>query len=231
MTNCRFIGIAVAGFALCGTALAAQSFDSYREFELGSDVAAVSIVTGTAASDLKVIHQRPALIQELTWRPKYALRRPALPDMQSVEQIVFAFRENRLFRVTVDYDQAQTKGMVDADMVEAVSVIYGAPLLPSGTRTPTGVSVYGDPATLVAQWGSADDSVKLFRSSSYGTRFRMIVTAEPVSGLASRDAAQALVLDASEAPEREAARQTKIADDRRAADEKARSTNKVTFRP
>lgn len=231
MTKCGFTGIGVVGFLLCGTVLAAQDFDRYREFELGSDVAAVSIATGTAASDLKVIHQRPALIQELTWRPKYVLRQPAAPDMQSVEQIVFTFHENRLFRVTVDYDQAQTRGLADADMMEAVSAIYGSPLLPSAARRPLAAPAYRDPDALVAQWGNADDSVKLYRSSTYATRFRMVVTAEPISGLAFRDAAQALVLDAREAPQREAARQQKDADDRRAANEKARSTNKATFRP
>ena len=75
MKNRGFVGL--VGIVLCGTALAAQDFGRYREFELGSDVMTVSPVTGTAASDLKVIHQRPALIQELTWRPKYRADRPA----------------------------------------------------------------------------------------------------------------------------------------------------------
>jgi hypothetical protein len=231
MTNYGFIGATVLGFILWGTPLAAQDFGRYREFELGSGVTAVATITRSAASDLKIIHQRPTLIQELTWRPKYAVRRPAAPDIQSVEQIVFAFHENRLFRVTIDYDQSQTAGLIDADMIEAVSAIYGSPLLPSVTRTAPATSVYGDPGTLIAEWGNVDDSVKLHRLSSYATRFRVIVTAEPISRLALRDAAQALLLDASEAPQREAARRKKDAEDRRAADEKARSTNKATFRP
>jgi hypothetical protein len=227
VTNCGFIGLIVTGLALCATALTAQDFDRYRQFELGSGVAAVSTVTGSAPSDLRIVHQRPALIQELIWRPKYALRQPAVPDMQSVEQIVFTFHEDRLFRVAIDYDQAQTRGLVDADMVEAVSAIYGPSLLPSAPRTPPTVAA----DTLVAQWGTGDDSVKLYRSASFGTRFRLILATEPVSGAASRDAARALVLDAREAPEREAARQKKAAEDRSAADEKARSTNRATFRP
>ena len=231
MTNRGFIGIGVLGFVLCGTALAAQDFGRYRDFELGSTVTAVRTATGAAASDLKVIHQRPTLIQELTWRPKYALRGAAAPDVQSVERMVFAFHEDRLFRVTIDYDQAQTAGLVDADMIEAVSAIYGSPLLSSVTPPPPATSAYGDPGTLIAQWGSVDDSVKLYRWASYATRFRMIVTAEPISVLARKDAAQALLLDASEAPQREAAREMKDAEDRRAAEEKARSANKATFRP
>ena len=231
MTNRGFIGIGVLVFALCGTAAAAQDFGRYREFELGSNVTAVSTVTGTAASDLKVIHQRPALIQELTWRPRYSPRGRSAPDVQSVEQIVFAFHENSLFQVTVDYDHARTAGLVDADMIEAVSAIYGPSLLLPVTRKPPTVSGYSDPGALIAQWGTIDNSVKLYRSSSLAGRFRMIVTAEPISGLARGAIAQALALDANEAPQREAARAKKDAEDRRAAEEKARSTNKATFRP
>ena len=93
------------------------------------------------------------------------------------------------------------------------------------------MSVYDDPGTLLGQWGNVDNSVMLYRLSSYGTEFRMVLTAEPVAALARTAAARALVLDAREAPQREAAREKKDADDRRAAAEKARSTNKATFRP
>ena len=119
------VGVGVLGLLLCGTASSAQDLGRYREFELGSDVAVVSTVTGTAASDLKVIHHRPAVIQELTWRPRYGARRAASPDTESLEQVVFGFHDGRLFRVTVDYDREQTKGLIDADMVEAISAVYG----------------------------------------------------------------------------------------------------------
>jgi hypothetical protein len=57
------------------------------------------------------------------------------------------------------------------------------------------------------------------------------MTAEPIAALARTAVARAVVLDASEAPQREAAREKREADERRAADEKARLTNKATFRP
>lgn len=38
----------------------------------------------------------------------------AAPDTESVEQVVFAFYENRLFRMTIDYDQARTEGPIAA---------------------------------------------------------------------------------------------------------------------
>jgi hypothetical protein len=60
------------------------------------------------------------------------------------------------------------------------------------TLRPPATSEYGDPGTLIAQWRNVDDSVKWYRLAAYGTRFRMIVTAESISGLARKDAAQAL---------------------------------------
>lgn len=67
MRNCGCGGVGVLALVLCGTALAAQDFGRYREFELGIDVAAVSTVTGTAASDLKVIHARRSRHSYAQW--------------------------------------------------------------------------------------------------------------------------------------------------------------------
>ena len=231
MKNCGFVSVGVLGLVLGGTASSAQDLGHYREFELGSDVMVVSTVAGTAASDLKVIHQRPALIQELTWRPRYGPRRPVTLDTESVEEVVFGFYDDQLFRVTVDYDRTQTEGLSDADMVEAISAVYGPQIKPSlSTRRQT-PSVYDDAGTAISQWGTGNSSVILYRMPSYRTSFRLVVTAEPIAALARTAAARALVLDAREAPQREAAREKKETEDRRVAEEKARSTNKSTFRP
>jgi hypothetical protein len=219
-------------FALYETALAAQDLGRYREFELGSEVAAVSHLTGIALSDVKVVHHRPALIQELTWRPGYGTRRPAVPDTESVERIVFGFYDDQLFRMAVDYDRERTKGLTEADMIEAISSTYGGQVKPTGSRNRQTLLLYEDILdTPIAQWGNVDHSVRLYRPSSYATSFRLIVTAEPMAALARTAAARALQLDAQEAPLREAAREKKEAEDRRAAEEKARSTNRPVFRP
>ena len=57
------------------------------------------------------------------------------------------------------------------------------------------------------------------------------MTAEPLAALARTAAARAAVLDDREAPQREAAREKQEAEDLRAAQDKARSTNKAIFRP
>ena len=231
MRHHGLLGVGVLGSVLSASGVAAQDFDRYREFELGSAVAAVSTLTGGAGSELKAIHQRPAVIQELTWRPRYGARRPVAPETESVDQMVFEFYEDRLFRVTVDYDRKQTDGLIDADMIEAISTVYGSPVIPVVPRRRQPSNVGDDAGTPIAEWGSADNSVRLHRLSSYTTTFRLVIAAESVATLARTAAAQAVVLDAREAPQREAARVKKEADDRRVAEEKARLANKATFRP
>ena len=42
--------------------LTGQDRARYREFQLGSDLASVSVLTSVAATEAKTIHQRPAMI-------------------------------------------------------------------------------------------------------------------------------------------------------------------------
>jgi hypothetical protein len=51
MRNRGLIGVGVLGVVLSGAVTAAQDLSRYREFELGSSVAAVSILTGVAGSE------------------------------------------------------------------------------------------------------------------------------------------------------------------------------------
>jgi hypothetical protein len=190
------------------------------------------MLTGVAESELKPIHQRPAVIAELTWRPRYGARRPPDGDSESVEQMVFDFYDGRLFRMTVDYDRKQTEGLTDADMIEAISTVYGSPAKPVAPRgRQSAARSSHDLGTRLAEWGDESRSVALYRRSTYAINFTLVMTAEPVAALARTAASRAAVLDAREAPQREADRQKKEADDRRAAEDKARLTNKPIFRP
>jgi hypothetical protein len=49
--------------------------------------------------------------------------------------MVFDFYDDRLFRVTVDYDRKHTEGLIDADMIEALSAVYGSPVIPIVARS------------------------------------------------------------------------------------------------
>jgi hypothetical protein len=63
--------VAACAFALtiAGQPVDAQDLSRYRAFALGASVAAVSAQTGVASSEATVLHQRPALLQDLEWRP------------------------------------------------------------------------------------------------------------------------------------------------------------------
>jgi hypothetical protein len=83
----------------------------------------------------------------------------------------------------------------------------------------------------VARWGDATHTVVLYRTSSYRTGFRLIVTDQALDDLARKATIQAVRLDDQEAPRREVARLKKEQDEGRAAAEKARVVNKKVFRP
>jgi len=206
----------------------AQSPAQYRDYELGSSVTSVSALAGMKVSDAKIIHERPALIQDLEWRRPLAFSDVAAKD--PVEQIVFSFYNDRLFKLVIEYDRHRTEGMTDADMIEAISALYGtgSQLAPKNARAIS--LMVTDPGTRIAGWGDADYSAVLYRSS-YAAGFRMIVTSIQLDMLARAADAQAVKLDERDAPKLAIARQKKEDADLLAAQEKARVINKPAFRP
>jgi hypothetical protein len=213
-------------------ALAAQGLSQYRNFALGSDLASVSTLAGVASSEAKTTHKRPAVLQDLEWRPSRWMPGSTLASTDPVERIVFSFYNDKLFRVVVDYGRDRTEGMTEADMIDAVSASYGTPLLKT-TRPAArvGSRIETESGSPVARWGETGHTVVLYRSSSYRESYRLIVTEVPLNDLARQAETQATRLDDQEAPSREIARQKKERDDGRVAAEKARLANKGVFRP
>jgi len=230
MINARTFAICVFGVVCSTHALEGQGLSQYRNFELGSDVASVSTLTGIAATEAKLLHQRPAVLQDLTWRPSQWLRESFAPSGDPVEQVVFSFYNDQLFRIVVDYARRKTEGMTATDMVEAISASYGPPL-PRTSKTRTASGLEGESGSPAARWGDAAHDAVLYQTASYGATFRLIVTDARLEGLARKAEATASRLDAQEAPQREIAREKKERDEGRAAAEKARGANKAAFRP
>ena len=207
----------------------AQGLPQYREFHLGANLATVANATGARQSDVKVIHQRPALIQEMEWRPRYFPGRvPSQTD--PVDLMVFGFYDDQLYKISVDYDVRKTEGLAPADLMHAISAEFGAPpsLLASTLRAPE--MQYGDSDRLLATWSGADYSLKLFRVS-YQNAFRLIVESATLADRARLARREALRLDAVEAPARDLARQRQEAEAARYADDEAKRANLPGFRP
>ena len=227
LSRCIHHVMLVAVILLATQSVAAADPSTYREFKLGESTADV-IARGRAAErDLKTLHTRPALLQQLSWRPPYTNRSSA--DAESVSAIVFSFVDNQLFRMAIDYERSRTEGLTTEDMIASLSVIYG----PRSTQpAPPVRPVYDslDTPAVVARWRQGDTSVALHQST-YGGGFGLIISSVPLEALARKAQATAVTMDAREAPAREAARVKARAEAERADAEKTRTTNKGTFKP
>jgi len=228
MMYARTLAICAFGFVCSAHALEAQGLSQYRNFELGTDLASVSTLAGVASSGAKLLHQRPAVLQDLEWRPTRSMAGSTADSTDAIRLVLFSFYNDQLFRVVVDYGRERTEGMTNADMIEAVSALYGTPL--GRTSRPIGQAaprLEAESGSALARWGDAEHAVGLYQTSSYGSAFRLIVTETRLDDLARKAETQALRLDEQEAPRREVARQQK----ERADAAKARASNKDVFRP
>lgn len=220
--------VIVASLILSGQTAVAQDASRYRGYVLGSSLESVIAATNGRTTAAKTLHERPAKIQEMTWRPPYVSRGSAQAD--PVREVAFTFYDDALYRVVVIYDRDRTEGLSDADIVESVSASYGTPLLASA-RSPAGPAPEASPeGTEIARWENTESSVTLMRRT-YSSEFRLVLSSKALSARARAATEEAVRLDALDAPRREEQRRLKDASDARAALDKARTANKVGFRP
>jgi len=226
----RYLSLIAALFLVVASA-SAQGLEDYRGVRLGSSLAAVSSLIAPRASDLHVIHERPALLQDLSWRPRFAAGAP-IPNLDPVDEIVLSFYNDQLFKIAVRYNNTRTAGLTRDDITSALSSDYGVPTriaVRAGRPTAREYDSYDTPA-LVAEWQQGQTKVTLSQAT-YGSTYSVLIVAVPVEALARTAKAAAVVMDAREAPARETARAKKEQEDARAQEERARATNKDTFRP
>lgn len=220
-------GVSTACVMLVVWTASAAELTRYREFELGTSLAAVTAVTLTAERDLKTLHSRPALLQEVVWQPRYTTGAP-VADRSSIDRMVFSFVDNQLFKMTVAYERGRTTGLTNADMIAALTELYGAPASPSVSSR--GAADASDAAAVIAEWRQGDVQMALQRTR-YNESFSLVITSLSLNAIADKAQATALVMDAREAPARDAALAKKRADELRQAEEQTRTTNKKVFHP
>jgi hypothetical protein len=209
---------------ISASVIQAQDLSKYRDFSLGSSVASVSKQVGRQPVEAQTIHQQPALIQELAWYPPMAFdsSRPAEP----VEKVVFSFYNGALYRMLVIYDGSSVKGLTDEDMIRIVSAKYGVatrpavrvdfPMNPSYTAT----------EKVIARWEDSEYSLNLIRPSRSDT-FALLMFDKGLDAQATVSVAESTELERQEAPQKEAERAKKEADDL----EVERQKNIKTLRP
>jgi hypothetical protein len=228
-SNIRTFAFSLCFIAMSSQAFIAQEAFSYREYQLGSGLASIVKLTGAAPSGAKTIHSRPAMMQDLEWRPRYSASGVS-PQADPVGMMLFRFYDDQLFSIVIDYDRKRTEGMSAADMVAAISATYGPVAQVPSRRLGSATPQYGFPDTPLGVWGTSDYSLTLFRVA-YPESFRLVVALTRLEDLARVASAEAVRLDKNEAPQRELDRQKKEASDVAAAKDKASSENKAQFKP
>jgi len=197
----------------------------YREFHFGSDLPSVAKLADTNPSQAKVIHRRPALIQELEWRPRPLGSSPADP----AKEVIFSFYDGQLFQIAIDYDRYRTEGMTSDDLIDAISKTYGKAAKLNEVSKGSGEQ-YGGQENHIAQWQDAEYRFDLIRFS-YGPSFKLVGVLKKMEVSARTAIAESARLDEKEAPQREAARVATEDEAERAKLAKARLANKPAFKP
>jgi hypothetical protein len=213
--------------AVAAPVIDTQNLSRYREFQFGMNLPAIAKQVGLEPSEVKVIHRRPALIQELNWQPQISL---TSSRADPVRAIFFSFYNGELFRIVVNYDRYKTEGLTTADVVEALSAKYGTATKPAAEIIFSSSQVYNDSEVVIARWEDSQYSFNLFRSS-YQPTFGMVGFSKRLDALARAAIVEAIRLDEQEAPQREIERQKEQDAKDRAGQEKARLANKPNFRP
>jgi hypothetical protein len=216
------------GLTLIGPAAFAQDLSRYRTYVLESNLESVIAMGGARATDAKMLHERPAKIQELEWRAPYWSSESEHAD--PVKEIVFTFLDDALYQIVVNYGRDRTNGLTDKDLIESVSATYGQAVIKStssGTARPAAAL---PDTTVLARWENVDSSVTLLRGT-YSPDFQLILVSKPLSARARTVIREAIRLDALDAPRRELEQRKKEAADASGARDKTRTTNKAAFRP
>ena len=204
--------------------LCAQDLSKYRHFTLGMSLTKLLKRTGEKMSDVKTIHGRPALIQEVTWWPPSGPGTSLRSD--GVEQVLFSFYNGELYKISVTYDPPATVGLTEEDMVKSISAKYGPATIVAPDIDSPAKPAFNTAQRPVASWEHSQYGVNLVRFN-FGDVLGLVVFSKPVNARAELAISEAVKLDEQEDPRREADYQKKLKDDLEAA----RQKNQKSFRP
>jgi hypothetical protein len=226
MTDARALSIPFVCAALGMSLLSAADFSTYRGFQFGMSLSRAAEQAGMKTTEATVVHQRPALVQVLDFQPY--LFHSSTTNEDPVSEISLSFYNGELFRMAVVYDRHKVDGMTPGDMIEAISATYG-----TATRPISEIayhSYYAEVAPVIARWEDSEYSYNLIRADDRSSS-AMVLYSKRLDALAQSAILDAVRLDALEAPQREAERAKKQADENRTQQEKSRLANKASFRP
>lgn len=213
-------------FGLASALASAADLSRYRDFQFGADLASTARQAAMSPSQAEDVHRRPALIQEMRWRPQ---RLGRSFEADSVEDVLFTFYDGQLFRMEIRYGRTETEGLSADDLVQAISAVYG-PAENIAAPAKTGPAHYGEQEVVVARWQDTDYRFDLL-SLSYGPSFKLVGVVKKLESPARAAIVEATRLDDQEAPAREAARLAGAEQEAKTKLDKVRLVNKPKFRP
>jgi hypothetical protein len=229
MINTRGFAISIFVIMFLIPLVYAQDLSSYRDYNLGMNLAEVAEQADMKVSEARLIWGRPAVIQELQWQPANSYNSSAQTD--PVSGIRFIFYNDELYRILVSYNHGRTDGLTNDDLIESISVKYGTPTNPAETISFYSFSyLYSQDEQVIARWEDSQYSSNLFRES-YRSTPGMLIFSKRLEPLAQAAIVEANRLDEQEAPQREIDRKRKQDEENNAAGQKVRPVNKVNFRP
>ncbi len=224
MKTIRSSILCVSALLFTASMLQGQDLSQYRGFSIGASVANVLKLSDEKLADVKTIHTRPMLIQELAWWPPSTLERSFQPE--SAEQILFSFSNGRLYKISVTYERSSTEGLTAADMVKSISAEYGPASGVESEIDPVMDALYNMKQGSLASWQDSQYFFDLVRTP-FSDHFGLVIYSKQVNAEVELATAEALKLEEQQRPEKEADQKKKEADDL----ESAREKNQKSFRP
>ena len=223
--------VARVATVVCATVLAVQVvsgspvYSRYRGVSIGDSVGTTVASLGMTASDIAVVHARPSLVQQLTWRPNQFFAGRTGPA-DALAEMVLTFHLGRLARVVATYERERTEGLTDVDLRDSFTTVYGPSMLvPTAARA----APAGQPQ-VIGQWGDGETLVVVWREA-YPPRVKVTVSSVAGDRLMQDAMASGLRLDALEAPARDIIRRASDELTRRRRAEQSRVDNKAAFKP
>lgn len=224
MIRPRAVALTALLLVLAGVRLAAaEDLSRYRAYTLGSSLASVASASGANTADVKTLHERPGLIQELEWRAPYT---DAAEPADPVHNIVFSFDDDKLYQITVMYDRDRMAGLTDQDVVDGMIGTYGAPVRAAPGNRGAKTTDMATDTTVLARWTDAANRVTLSRDVDW-RRFQLVLLSRTLEAHARGAITESVRLNLKEAPQRERDLQQKA----ELAAAQARAANKSAFRP
>jgi len=221
----------IRGSILCLTVLLfwasllqGQDLSKYRGFSLGTSLANVLKLSDEKLADVKTIHDRPMLIQELIWWPSSTSGPSSRPE--TVEQMILSFADGRLYKISVTYEHSSTEGLTADDMVKSISAKYGPATSVESEIDPAMSTLYNMKPGPLASWKDSQYSFDLVRIS-FSDHFGLVIYSTQVNAEVELAGVEAVKLEEQERPEKEADQKRKLADDL----EVTREKNQKSFRP